>query len=172
MNPDETLLTIAEIAIAIIGFAGIVSALRPSASRSADVMHRLRMRLMVEGSANVMIFAFLPFLLSAFLSGQQVWAVGSGILAITSPISTGSVYLRQRRIFGSAMLRRTLLFDSSVILMTIAVEFVLILNCLGVFFEPRFGGYLLGVLFPMGVSVAMFIRAIFASDSVEDPARD
>ncbi|MBW2509382.1 MAG: hypothetical protein JRE81_12175, partial [Deltaproteobacteria bacterium] len=64
MDPNEALLTIAEIAIATIGFAGIMSALRPSSSQSADAMHRLRLRLMVEASASVMIFAFLPFVLA------------------------------------------------------------------------------------------------------------
>jgi hypothetical protein len=49
--------------------------------------------------------------------------------------------------------------------MAVVVEIVLIANCLSLFFEARFAGYLLGVLFPLGVAVAMFIRAIFASDS-------
>jgi len=43
----------------------------------------------------------------------------------------------------------------------------LIVNCLGTLFESRFAAYLLGVLFPLGVAVAMFIRAIFASDAIE-----
>ena len=38
MNPNDALLTIAEIAIATIGFAGIVSALRPKSSPAQDAM--------------------------------------------------------------------------------------------------------------------------------------
>jgi hypothetical protein len=68
------------------------------------------------------------------------------------------------RLFGSALIRETLLFDTSVIFMALGVEAVLIINCLGVF-EPRFAGYLLGVLLPLGVAVAMFVRAIFAADA-------
>ena len=49
MTADEALLTIAEIAIATIGFAGIVSALRPKSSHVSDSMHRLRLRLAREG---------------------------------------------------------------------------------------------------------------------------
>ena len=116
MTSNEALLTIAEIAIATIGFAGIVSALRPKASHAADAMHRLRLRLMVEASASVMIYAFLPFVLAGFVSEQQTWAIGSGVIAFTSPIHVGSIYNRQRRIFGSALLRDTLLFDTSVII--------------------------------------------------------
>ena len=165
MNANEALLTIAEIAIAIIGFAGIVFALRPAHSHVSDAMHRLRLRLMIEGSASVMVYAFFPFVLSGILSEQQTWAIGSGFLAFTSPIHVGSIYQRQRRLFGSALIRETLLFDTSVIIMAVGVEAVLILNCLGVLFEPRFAGYLLGVLLPLGVAVAMFVRAIFASDA-------
>ncbi len=164
MNSEEALLTIAEIAIATIGFAGIVSALRPTTSHASDSMHRLRLRLMVEGSASVMVYAFLPFVLSGVIPEQQIWAIGSGILAITSPIHVGSIYRRQKRLFGSALIRETLLFDTSVIIMAVGVETVLVFNCLGLLFEPRFSGYLLGVLLPLGVAVAMFVRAIFASD--------
>ena len=49
--------------------------------------------------------------------------------------------------------------------MAVLVETALIVNCLGAVFEPRFTIYLLGVLFPLGVAVAMFIRAIFAADA-------
>ena len=164
MNSDEVLLTTAEIAIAVIGFAGIVAALRPNMPGTENAMLRLRLRLMIEGSSNVMIFAFLPFVLSAVIPEDQIWAVGSGILAVTSPINLGSVYVRQKRLFGSALLHHTLLFDTSVIFMTATIEVLLILNCFGIFFEPAFGAYLLGVLLPMGVSVAMFARSVFAVD--------
>jgi len=170
VNPNEALLTIAEIAIATIGFAGIMSALRPSSAHPADAMHRLRLRLMVEASASVMIFAFLPFVLVGLVNDEKIWALGSGILALTSPFLVGSIYVRQRRLFGSGLIRETLLFDTLVVAMAVLVEIVLIVNFLGVLFESRFAAYLLGVLFPLSVAVAMFIRAIFASDAIDrDP---
>jgi len=54
-----------------------------------------------------------------------------------------------------------------VVIMAMLVEIVLIVNCLGMVFESHFDAYLLGVLFPLGVAVAMFIRAIFAYDADE-----
>ena len=167
MDPNEALLTIAEIAIATIGFAGIMSALRPSSSQSADAMHRLRLRLMVEASASVMVFAFLPFVLLGVVDSEKVWALGSGILAITSPLLVGSIYVRQRRLFGTSLIRETVLFDTFVMVTAALVEIALIVNCFGALFESHFAAYLLGVLFPLAVAVAMFIRAIFASDAVE-----
>jgi hypothetical protein len=168
VNPNEALLTISEIAIATIGFAGIMSALRPKSSHAADAMHRLRLRLMVEASASVMIFAFLPFVLMGLVDSERIWALGSGVLATTSPLLVGSIYVRQRRLFGTGLIRETLLFDTSVVVLAVMVEIVLVVNCLGALFEPRFSAYLLGVLFPLAVAVAMFIRAIFASDAIEN----
>ncbi len=167
MTPNEALLTIAEIAIATIGFAGIMSALRTSAPHSGDAMHRLRLRLMVEASASVMVFAFLPFVLLGLVDSERIWILGSGILAITSPLLVGSIYVRQRRLFGTGLIRETLLFDTFVVVMAVLVEIALIVNFLGAFFASRFAAYLLGVLFPLGVAVAMFIRAIFAADATD-----
>jgi len=165
VNPNEALLAIAEIAIATIGFAGIMSALRSSSAHKTNAMHRLRLRLMVEASAIVMVFAFLPFVLSGLVDIDRIWIFGSAILAITSPMLVGSIYVRQRRLFGSGLIRETLLFDTFVVIMAVLVEIALIVNCLSAFFEPRFAAYLLGVLFPLSVAIAMFIRAIFASDA-------
>jgi hypothetical protein len=165
VNPNEALLTIAEIAIATIGFAGIMSALRSSSAQKTNAMHRLRLRLMVEASASVMVFAFLPFVLSGLVDIDRIWIFGSAILAITSPMLVGSIYVRQRRLFGTGLIRETLLFDTFVVIMAVFVEAVLIVNCFGTFFEQHFAAYLLGVLFPLGVAVAMFIRAIFAADA-------
>jgi len=170
VDPNEALLTIAEIAIATIGFAGIMSALRPSSSHAADSMHRLRLRLMVEASASVMVFAFFPFVLSGLVDNEKIWTLGSGILAITSPLLVGSIYVRQRRLFGTGLIRETLLFDTFVVVMAALVEIALVVNCLGMIFESHFAAYLLGVLFPLAVAVAMFIRAIFAADASDRDA--
>jgi hypothetical protein len=102
------------------------------------------------------------------VDSERIWALGSGVLATTSPLLVGSIYVRQRRLFGTGLIRETLLFDTFVVVLAVMVEIVLVMNCLGVLFEPRFAAYLLGVLFPLAVAVAMFIRAIFASDAIEN----
>jgi hypothetical protein len=167
VNSSDALLTIAEIAIAVIGFAGIIFALRPDFAGSAESMHRLRLRIMVETSAYVMALAFAPLI---FLSGggstYPVWRIGTGALAVTAPILFASIYIRQRKIFGAALVRDTILFDSSTIGLGLAIEGVLILTTLGLIGFPAASAYLLGLLFPLGASVAMFIRALFSSSMI------
>jgi len=120
---------------------------------------------MVEASACVMVFAFLPFVISGFVGREQIWIFGSGILAVTSPMLVGSIYVRQRRLFGTGLIRETILFDSFVVVVALLVEAALIVNFLGSLFESHFAAYLTGVLFPLAVAVAMFIRAIFSADA-------
>jgi hypothetical protein len=117
-----------------------------------------------------MVFAFLPFVLLGLVDSEKIWTIGSGILAITSPLLVGSIYVRQRRLFGTGLIRETLLFDTFVVIMAVVVEIALVINFLSVMFESRFAAYLLGVLFPLAVAVAMFIRAIFAADASDREA--
>lgn len=164
MHTQDTLLTIAEISIAVIGFAGIIFTLRPPSSRQADTMHRLRLRIMIEASAYVMLFALAPALfLPEELDSEDSWRIGSGLLAVTAPVLVGSIYVRQRRFFGRALLRETLLFDTSTIVIALVVEGILALAWLGVLPGRASSAYLLGLLFHQGAAIAMFLRALFAA---------
>jgi hypothetical protein len=168
LNPSDSLLTIAEISIAVIGFAGIVFALRPEESGAAEMMHRLRLRIMVEASSYVMALSFLPLVvLPADGDAPQLWRLGTALIAITAPVLVASIYIRQRALFGSALLRETILFDSLMIVLAIAVEAVMVLSALGVGLLRPASTYLLGLLLMLGAAVAMFIRVLFSSSAPE-----
>ena len=172
MHPQETLLTIAEISIAVIGFAGIIFTLRPPSSRHADTMHRLRLRIMIEASAYVMLFSLVPALfLPEELDSEGSWQIGSGLLAFTGPVLVGSIYFRQRRFFGKTLLRETILFDSSTITIALMVETSLILAWLGLLPGRASSVYLLGLLFHQGAAIAMFLRALFAASQGQEVQR-
>ena len=164
MQTVDALLTLAEISIAVIGFAGIIFTLRPPSSRHADTMHRLRLRIMIEASAYVMLFALMPsLLLPKEAESERFWRIGSGLLATTAPILVASIYVRQRRFFGSTLLRDTLLFDSFAIALAVLVEVVLVLAWVGLLPGRAAGAYLLGLFFQQGAAIAMFLRALFAA---------
>jgi len=57
--PTDVLLTIAEIAIAVLGFAAIVTALRRR-SGDGDLISWFRLRVMIESSLAALAFSFLP----------------------------------------------------------------------------------------------------------------
>jgi hypothetical protein len=172
MHTVDTLLTIAEISIAVIGFAGIIFTLRVPSSRHADTMHRLRLRIMIEASAYVMLFALLPaLLLPREAENTWFWQMGSGILALTGPVLVTSIYTRQRRLFGSTLLRDTLLFDGSTIVLAMLAEALLIVTWLGMLPKRASAIYLLGLLFHQGAAIAMFLRALFAASGGQEVSR-
>jgi hypothetical protein len=55
--------------------------------------------------------------------------------------------------------------------LALLVEGALIANAFGILFEPRFAGYLVGLLLPLWTAVAMFIRAILSADGLSQPRR-
>ena len=142
MSPEDLLMTIAEIAVAIIGFASVVSALDSRRAADGNPMLRLRLRLMIEMAAQALTFSLLPLLLVLErATASYAWQLASGALAIAAPAHLLSIYVRQRRLFGRTLLRATLLFDSTVLLVGSLVEGVLVLNTFGLAFAPRFSAY-------------------------------
>ncbi len=79
MDPQDALTTVAEIAIAIAGFSGIAAVLgrrRVGEWAPADVF---RLRLLLRISFAVVLFCFLPIVLSsASVAPKLTWAVSSG----------------------------------------------------------------------------------------------
>jgi hypothetical protein len=85
----ESLLTIAQLALGLAGFSGVILVF----SGSPDAMHpldRLRMRMLLAMSLGAMILSILPFgiaLLGA--EGDTLWRICSGALVVTlAPIAT------------------------------------------------------------------------------------
>ena len=73
--PTDVLLTIAEVAIAVLGFAAIVTALRRRSGQRADLLTQFRMIVMIVMSAAALLFSFLPFVFLA--AGLQESSVAS-----------------------------------------------------------------------------------------------
>ena len=105
--PDlENLRTIAEIAIAVAGFSGVVVAFRP-ASRPWTDRERLRFRLLVLQSVIVLFFCFLPLLLAeGRIDERLAGRLSNGALAMAQLslcfyVGRGAPTLRGSRSLGS-----------------------------------------------------------------------
>ena len=112
MIPIEVLLTIAEVAIGVLGFAAIATALRRRPVRRSDLISRFRLSILVATGSATLLFSFLPFVLRASrLEEPQVAAISSALLALATLFLTVFSFARQRSLFGSAILPETRLFD-------------------------------------------------------------
>ncbi len=161
IDSADTLLTIAEIAIAVVGFAGIAFVLRAD---SPTPLNLFRLQLMVETSVLAITFSFLPILLlSTGLGAERVWSLSSAILGVVSPVYVTTIFLRQAQRFGATLLPEARIADPTVLAATCVVTAIQVLNVFGWAFTHRFTGYLLGLLWVLASAVAMFVRIVLLS---------
>ena len=73
METSEVLTTIAEIAIALVGFSAIVVMLNPQPIRDWDDSDRFNFRVLVQLSAIAILFSILPFGTHILLDEELAW---------------------------------------------------------------------------------------------------
>jgi hypothetical protein len=85
MEHRDTLLTLAEIAVALAGFTGLVGVLgRGGAEDASSGLSWLRLRTMLEVALRNAAFALMPLpLLGVVSSETAIWRVSSGIYLVT-----------------------------------------------------------------------------------------
>ena len=84
MVPEEGLLIgIAEISIALTGFAGVVVVLGRRASDPWPEVDRFRLRSLIENGLIAVLAALLPFLvLQLSESPEAIWGISSGVFGV------------------------------------------------------------------------------------------
>lgn len=151
MAPGDTLLTIAEIAIALAGFASLVSVIGRRSSDTARATGSLRLRLMLEVSFRNAAFALLPLpFLQIVPSDPMLWRVFSGLYLVVTMIHV-AVRLRaldtgSERLLGSASL---VLFGVTCL--------ASVANVLGFGGAHAFSLYLANILLGLGSGGLMFL---------------
>ncbi len=148
---DDTLLTIAEIAIALAGFASLISVIGRRSSDIAHVTGALRLRLMLEVSFRNAAFALLPLpFVEVAPSDPMLWRILSGLYLV---VTTVHVAIRLRT--GDAHAERLLAFPS-LILFGITV-LASVANVLGLGGAYAFSLYLTNILLGLGSAGVMFL---------------
>ena len=163
----DVLLTIAEVSIAVLGFAAIVTALRHNSGQRADLLTQLRIRVMIGASAAALLFSFLPFVFrAAGLQESSVASVSSALFAVGLAILSGRGLARQRRQIGSLLLPEIRLFDVSLLTIMVLLIGALSLRSAGLLPQLGFAPYVSALLFSLFVGVQAFVRIVFfASDA-------
>ena len=171
MEHGEFLFTIAEVAVAFVGFASIVGILGRRSTSSPSSLNALRMRIMVLHGLVVVAFSLVPYLLYSYgVDGVSVWRASSGLYVIVSAIVGVSLGSRVRRALSSAVARQDRV--GVVAIGIFAVEVVLSLgNVLGLFQQVAAAIYLTTLALRMLLSGLAFSSVIFSfidsSDSDE-----
>ncbi len=166
MEPTATLITLAEVSVAVVGFAGVVSVLRGDSAPGQETMRQWRLRFMVTTGTLAVAFCLLPLPLLAYgVPPGSVWS-GAGALLALANIATAFWLLQQQRDYLGQALYRPTRFNDGIYLAVLAIAtFLLLGNIAGLAGGPRFAPYLVGVIIWLLFAVNTFFRMILASSS-------
>ncbi|MEN8162142.1 MAG: hypothetical protein ABFS41_18880 [Myxococcota bacterium] len=165
--PEENLLIgIAEVAIALTGFAGVVVVLGRRASGPWPETDQFQLRSLIENGLIAVLAAFLPFAARQLSDRPEViWGLSSAafgtIGALHAFVVQGHRAARLRaalRAEWSGTFRHVWLW--AVVPASILVHTALLLNAAGVLFPRTFGPYLVGLLWYLIVGSLFFVRSI------------
>jgi hypothetical protein len=174
MEGAGTLEAIAELAVGVLGFSGIVAALGQRASGEWTALDRRRFFAMVFVGAAVILLSLLPFpLYHAGLRAGSLWgwaSAGGGALALFFPfallhvspsMSTGAMW-RDRGVSNLALVLSQLGVFGAPLLLWI--------NASGILFERTFAPYLVSVLVLFCVALMLFVRLLQTAVRIGDRA--
>ena len=156
MDHGDTLLTIAEIAIALAGFASLISVIARRQNDTSQASDSFRLHTMLEVAFRNAAFALLPLpFLQLAPSDPIVWRISSGLYIVIT-VGHFLLRLRPRDVLGERWLR-----VSMVILLSISVV-VGLANVLGVGGSNAFSLYLANLLLGLCAAGLSFL-AVAAS---------
>ena len=152
---EEFLLAIAQIAIALIGFSGVVAALDRRGERDWTSAELLQLRTLVEPSIVAFAAAFIPFGLSLLdLENDALWRVSNGIILSLHAIFNGLFFLR--RVRGGGHVGQNLIQ-----IVAFMVYALLLASVLNITSYHQFA-FLIGLLLGISVSVVNFYLLLFS----------
>ena len=161
MEIQELLIGLAQIAIALIGFSGLVFVFRRGGDRASRP--GIRFWTLITTGSGCLIFSLLPL---AFLYGGMssvvTWSACSGIFATFLAVSWTALFIELRRRIGAGQYYKSAITVVSAVGHVIAVT-LLVLNTLDIAWQPTFAPYLACLMLYFFWGSNMFIRIIYVS---------
>jgi hypothetical protein len=165
MQEAETLRTIAEVAITIAGFTGVVVVFGNRVRGEWTQSEADRLWLLLAQALMASVFSFVPILLhSAGLASQAVWRVSNGTFAILFSAVGAQIAFRQRgltRRDGAALRPSWLAYSTFTVSAFIAIA--QLAYSAGIFQVPGSFLFLLGLLYVLSMAVLNFWQLLMGS---------
>ena len=165
MENAGVLQLLAELALGVLGFSGVVAVLgRRSAGEWAPI-DRVRFFTMISLAGLVLLLALLPFPFhSAGFASQPIWGWCSGvgaILLVCNGVATRIFYPAPTGVFTDPGTSR--LATAYIAPAIIGALFLFAMNATGIGLEHSATPYLVAVLLTFGVPVLLFIRLLYTA---------
>ena len=157
MEHRDTLLTIAEIAVALAGFASIVSVIARRADGRSRIADAARLRMMLEVALRNAGFAVLPLpFLQLAPSDPVVWRISSGFYLVVALVY-GVIRLRSQRGLNPRW------FTTSVQVLLAMTAVASLANVLGLGGASAFSLYLASLLIGLSVAGLAFLSVVVSA---------
>ena len=145
MNEIEQLLTIAEVSVALAGFAGIVATFQFRQQVNVNRGHALALSMIVNISLVGALFAVLPMVFINYgIAEEDVWPICSALMGIN--ISIFIFYVWRTTRLNSLPFKTRIIF-SSFFVVAFAIVCANFMNSVGLVFENQFGTYFISFVF-------------------------
>ena len=159
MEPFENLRSMAEVAVSLTGFTGIVVALGKRSHGSWTKLELLRLKMLLITSLAVLFFSLLPLALSGLnFSGERIWMISNATLAISHLLGLIITGLLARKMdiseWTASEKKVELIF--SVIILPISLSLII---CQSAFIFHYFRAYGF-ILFYLGLIYFLILSAI------------
>jgi len=164
LQAEEVLTVVAEIAIALAGFTGIVVAYRQRGLEEFLPHELIRLRFMLGVACTTLLFALLPFVPHyCGLSPTANWVASSSAMA-TGLVALGLIICFRTR---SHLNRLSLAWFTAYVAGSGLFGVMVLANALELFFAAGPGLYLAGLGWLLFVSTSLFVRLILGPVSPE-----
>lgn len=162
MDAENILEAIAEIGVALAGFAGIVGALAGEKLRPADPEIWLPFWVMISGGLSIIFAALFPFLPYHLGAPDHVsWAASSAFVTVLTACNLAFFTPRFVRAQRDGLLARRLAFDVLFYLISFFLLVSQVLNTLGVGLRQSAGGFLIGLYLMLLISALNFVFLLY-----------
>lgn len=163
-DPAGTLLTLVEIAVALLGFAGVVTALSAEPKGTTLAGREFRILVLVIAGSGAVVFSFIPVVALALDVPQHtVWSwMSLASAALLIGFLTWGLF-RQKKLFGAYVPPGAGATDSSLIAVVGLCSVAAVGNAIGWGLDQEFAGYLIAITPWFYVAILVFFRTLFDS---------
>lgn len=156
---------IAELAVAVLGFSGVVAVLGRRSAGEWTQLDRIRFFSMVRLTVGVLVLAVLPFPFHfAGYTGDQTWgwlsAIGAAIMGLNlvATFLDGGFSEGTFTAQGTSRLAVAYSFTSAAISLALFT-----MNAAGIGLERSFTPYLVAILLTFGTPIVLFMRLLYSA---------
>ena len=161
-NVSDILLTLAEVAIALVGFAGIATVFARRLDRVPQALVAVRLRGMVDAGLLACFAAVLPLIIANYpMSTSASWRLSSLVFAGGWTLVWFNAQARLRRLSSSGVSWGTVAYRWTLWIVYVAAIAILLVSASGVVSKLEAPFYLSVLFAIMMLAAALFVRVLF-----------